>query len=83
MSKRVLVVSARMGAGHHGAANEIISRMEQRGWETRLVDFLDASPFAGRFLERTYHFQIESAPWSYDLIYWLWSRVKFLAPMAT
>ncbi len=83
MSKRVLVVSARMGAGHHGAANEIISRMEQRGWETRLVDFLDASPFAGRFLERTYHFQIESAPWSYDLIYWLWSRVKFLAPVAT
>ncbi len=76
-------MSARMGAGHNGAANEIIAQMESKGWETKLVDFLDASPSAGKFLEKTYHFQIESAPWSYDLVYWLWSRIKILAPIAT
>lgn len=71
MSKRVLVVSARMGAGHDGAAREICRRLELSNIETKMVDFLDACPSVGRFLEDTYHFQLARAPWSYDLLYQL------------
>ncbi|MGC8481584.1 MAG: UDP-N-acetylglucosamine--LPS N-acetylglucosamine transferase, partial [Acidimicrobiales bacterium] len=77
------MVSARMGAGHDGAAQEICTRLEQRGYVTKIVDFLDASPRAGRFLHRTYHFQMEKSPWSYGAMYWAWSRFKVLAKLTT
>jgi UDP-N-acetylglucosamine:LPS N-acetylglucosamine transferase len=72
-----------MGAGHDGAAQEICTRLEQRGYVTKIVDFLDASPRAGRFLHRTYHFQMEKSPWSYGAMYWAWSRFKTLSKLTT
>ena len=76
MPKRVLVISARMGAGHDGAARELCIRLEKRGHQTKLVDFLDASPRVGKFLKKTYELQLSKAPWTYELIYrfWTWSR---------
>lgn len=80
MPKRVLVVSARMGAGHDGAAKELSTRLEKRGHQTQLVDFLDASPRVGRFLKKTYELQLERAPWTYDLMYRLWSWSSAIIP---
>ncbi|SHE31145.1 UDP-N-acetylglucosamine:LPS N-acetylglucosamine transferase [Ferrithrix thermotolerans DSM 19514] len=83
MSKKVLVVSARMGAGHDGAAAQICERLEARGFETKVVDFLDANVRIGKFLYDTYHFQMEKSPWSYELLYLLWSKVRSLSKVTT
>lgn len=80
MPKRVLVVSARMGAGHDGAAKELCTRLEKRGHQTRMVDFLDASPRFGKFLKDTYELQLARAPWTYDMLYRLWTWASFLTP---
>ncbi len=77
MSPRILVVSARMGAGHDGAAKELSRRLEAAGCRTRLVDFLDACPKIGRLLHFLYHLQLRAAPWSYEATYRIW----FLAPL--
>ncbi|MGH9067663.1 MAG: MGDG synthase family glycosyltransferase, partial [Acidimicrobiales bacterium] len=77
MVGRVLVVSARMGAGHDGAARELCRRLEAGGVATRTVDFLDSAPLIGRALKWVYERQLESAPWSYEAVYRLW----FLAPV--
>lgn len=80
MPKRVLVVSARMGAGHDGAAKELCTRLEKRGHQTQLVDFLDASPHVGRFLKRTYELQLARAPWTYELLYRVWTWTTLITP---
>lgn len=80
MPKRVLVVSARMGAGHDGAAKELCTRLEKRGHQTKMVDFLDASPKVGNFLKNTYELQLERAPWSYDLLYRIWTWTSIFTP---
>jgi UDP-N-acetylglucosamine:LPS N-acetylglucosamine transferase len=83
MAKRILVVSARMGAGHDGAAREICKKLDTYGYETKVVDFLDASPIAGRILYDTYHFQMERSPWSYSAMYWAWSKFNVLTRVTT
>lgn len=75
---RVLVVSARMGAGHDGAARELCRRLEERGAQTRLVDFLDAAPLVGRLLLRGYGAQLRAAPWTYEATYRIWFLVPVL-----
>lgn len=80
MPKRVLVISARMGAGHDGAARELCVRLQKRGHETQLVDFLDASPKMGRFLERAYELQLSKAPWTYEILYRLSTWTRALTP---
>src|SRR6202521_6034157 len=78
-SRRVLIVSASMGAGHDGAARELSHRLEARGHETRIVDFLDMPPLGfGRFIRWTYQLQLRLAPWSYEALYRLWYVVPFL-----
>ncbi len=80
MPKRVLVISARMGAGHDGAARELCIRLEKRGHQTQMVDFLDASPRVGRFLKKTYELQLSKAPWTYELLYRIWTWTRALTP---
>ncbi|MGH9062476.1 MAG: MGDG synthase family glycosyltransferase [Acidimicrobiales bacterium] len=77
MTRRVLVVSARMGAGHDGAARELCRRLEAKGIQTRMVDFLDAAPWAGRLIKAVYELQLRAAPWAYEATY----RVWFLGPL--
>jgi four helix bundle protein len=75
MSRRILIVSASMGAGHDGAANELRKRLEHQGHQVRIVDFLDCCPFGiGWFIKVTYLLQLKVAPWSYDLTYRLAER---------
>lgn len=76
MARRILIVSASMGAGHDGAANELRRRLEAQGHHVRVVDFLDCCPFGiGWFIKVTYLLQLKVAPWSYELTYRLWYKM--------
>lgn len=52
---RVLVVSGSMGAGHDGAARELVRRLRGRGADTVSHDFLDALPPVHRPLLKGWH----------------------------
>lgn len=80
MGKRVLIVSARMGAGHDGAAKELAKTLSDRGFEVETRDFLDAAPLAGRFLERTYELQLDHAQWSYEALFRISTTIKSIKP---
>lgn len=76
MSRRILIVSASMGAGHDGAARELRRRLVADGHEVGIVDFLDCCPFGiGWFIKWTYLLQLRVAPWSYELTYRLWYKM--------
>jgi UDP-N-acetylglucosamine:LPS N-acetylglucosamine transferase len=65
-----LIISASMGAGHDGAANELARRLEAQGIEVRVVDYLVMIPFKlGGFVRWTYLFQLQRLAWTYDLTY--------------
>lgn len=71
----MLVVSARMGAGHQGAAEELARRLAARGRTTVIVDFLDAFPGPLPALwEWFYRYQLRYAPNSYESSYQLFYR---------
>ncbi len=70
MRRGILIVSASMGAGHDGAARELKRRLEARGHDVRVVDYLHMIPFRlGGFVRWTYEFQLKTIPWSYELTY--------------
>jgi UDP-N-acetylglucosamine:LPS N-acetylglucosamine transferase len=72
---RVLVISASMGAGHDGAARELSRRIEARGGEAVVVDFLDAFPRTlARLWRDFYVFQLRTMPESYESSYQLFYR---------
>jgi len=72
---RVLVISASMGAGHEGAARELARRVEARGGEAVVVDFLDAFPRPlARAWRSFYLFQLRTMPESYESTYQLFYR---------
>src|SRR2546421_7242206 len=77
-------MSARMGAGHDGAARELARRLRDEDHEVEIRDFLDALPWPlGTLLRRGYEFQIRHLPWTYELTYRLWCWLPFLvAPLA-
>src|SRR5262245_13921356 len=77
---RVVIVSARIGAGHDGAAKELARRLGERGSTTEVVDFLDLLPGPlGRLLCGFYHRQLQVAPRSWD---WLLGALGSPAPAA-
>jgi processive 1,2-diacylglycerol beta-glucosyltransferase len=79
--RRILVVSASMGAGHDGAARELAARLRQQGHVAEVRDFLDAGPLRlGKMLKRGYEFELRHVPSAYDATYRLWYRVPWLAP---
>ncbi|MFI5047138.1 MAG: glycosyltransferase [Acidimicrobiia bacterium] len=70
MRRSILVVSASMGAGHDGAAQELRSRLVAEGHRVDVIDFLDAVAFhIGPVLRWFYQVQLRLAPWSYELSY--------------
>ena len=83
MAKRVLIVSASMGAGHNGAARELERRLSDRGHEATVVDFLDCLPFGiGTLMPVLYEMQLRLAPWAYEATYRLWYLFPFVfAPL--
>src|SRR4051794_12454235 len=75
---RVLVVSASMGAGHDGAARELRRRMQARGVEVDVVDYLAHLPAGtGWFVRWFYGKQLSVAPKSYQLLYSTIERFAF------
>src|SRR5207248_5580970 len=72
---RALVISASMGAGHEGAARELSRRLEARGADAVVVDFLDAFPKPlARLWHDFYLFQLRTMPESYERSYQLFYR---------
>jgi UDP-N-acetylglucosamine:LPS N-acetylglucosamine transferase len=67
---RVLVVSGSVGAGHDGAADELIDRLEALGVRTDRRDYLDAVPLLGRIVLREgYSLSIGYAPGFFDWLF--------------
>lgn len=70
MGKRLLILTAGMGAGHDAVAAELARRMEIQKVETSVLDVLDLVPLKlGRGLRRMYSGMVRSAPWLYEGIY--------------
>jgi UDP-N-acetylglucosamine:LPS N-acetylglucosamine transferase len=70
---RVAVISASFGAGHDGAARELVREFALAGYTVTCHDFLDLvwRPF-GRTLRRAYESQLKVAPSSWG---WLLTKV--------
>ncbi|MFJ2033215.1 hypothetical protein [Streptosporangium sp. NPDC087985] len=77
--RRVLILSASMGAGHDQVAAELARRLASEGAEVEIIDVLQLLPFRlGPMLRGWYHWMIRRAPWLYELIY----RVFFVSKRA-
>src|SRR5882757_3650103 len=67
---RVVIVSASVGAGHDGAADELRRRLEADGFAVDRYDFLDLLPAGlGKLLAGSYHQLLCRAPGGYQRIY--------------
>lgn len=77
---RAVVISARVGAGHDAAANELARRLAGAGLAVDRYDFLDQLPGpAGRMMCDSYHNMLLSAPWSYRMLYGVLDRSRALS----
>jgi processive 1,2-diacylglycerol beta-glucosyltransferase len=75
----VLIVAASVGAGDIGNARELARRLESRGHDATVRDFLDAAPFGlGKALARGYEAELRHAPWAYELLFGLWYWLPLL-----
>lgn len=73
-SARVLVISGSVGAGHDGAADELISRLAKRGVAAERRDFLDALPRPFRYILRDgYRLSVGYVPAFFD---WLFASLE-------
>ncbi|MEU5992354.1 hypothetical protein ABZ806_25570 [Spirillospora sp. NPDC047418] len=70
MGKRLLILTAGMGAGHDAVAEELARRMAPQDVEASVLDVLDLVPLRlGRGLRRMYEGMVRSTPWLYEGIY--------------
>jgi diacylglycerol O-acyltransferase / wax synthase len=70
--RRVLVVSADIGGGHHATGRALQERVERRwpGSRVRWVDTLDLmGRWVGPAFRRTYVTNVEVTPWLYEFFY--------------
>ncbi|MGZ3114124.1 MGDG synthase family glycosyltransferase [Streptomyces sp. H62] len=73
--RRLLVLSASMGAGHDTVAAELVRRAEERGETAVTVDVLTLLPYGlGGALRRFYRGSVRHFPWAYALLYRLFLR---------
>ena len=71
---RVLVISGSVGAGHDGAADELVSRLAKLGVAADRRDFLDALPRACRYMLRDgYRLSVGYWPAFFD---WLFASLE-------
>lgn len=67
---RVVVFSARVGAGHDAVARELTARLSEAGLRVDRHDFLDTLPGpVGRLMLGSYQRMLERAPWTWRLLY--------------
>ena len=72
--RRVLILSASMGAGHDGAARELGRRLELTGHDVRIRDYLPTVPLGlGYFIRWFYEMQLEHAPGTYE---WHYAKMR-------
>jgi UDP-N-acetylglucosamine:LPS N-acetylglucosamine transferase len=70
-----------MGAGHDGAARELVHRLQRAGHEAEMRDFMTSAPLKiGDAVKASYEFQMKHFAWTYDLTYRLWYLLPFLLP---
>lgn len=75
MSRRFLVVSARMGAGHDAVATELGRRLRGHGHQVLRTDVLDLlPPGVGPALLSGYRAGIRHQPWTYQAVYAMFFR---------
>jgi UDP-N-acetylglucosamine:LPS N-acetylglucosamine transferase len=68
--RNVAIISASVGAGHDGAANELARRLREAGFSVDLHDFLDLLPASlGRLLRQSYALQLRAAPESWERLF--------------
>jgi UDP-N-acetylglucosamine:LPS N-acetylglucosamine transferase len=68
--RRITIISARVGAGHDGAAAELALRLGAAGFAVDRRDFLDLLPAGlGRVLAATYRRMLTWAPAGYQRLY--------------
>ena len=67
---RVLILHAAVGQGHVGAARELARRLQERGVDTEVRDFLDALPALVRWVLRDgYQPTVEHLPQVFDRLF--------------
>ncbi|WP_329560947.1 glycosyltransferase [Kitasatospora sp. NBC_01266] len=67
---RALVITGSVGAGHNGAAFELVRRLAARGVEADCRDYLDALPRRYRLLLRDgYEFTAGRTPWAFEWLF--------------
>lgn len=77
---RAVIFSARVGAGHDAAADELARRLRGAGLGVDRLDFLDQMPGPlGRLLCDSYHNMLLTAPWTYRALYGALDRSKALS----
>jgi len=63
---RVVIVSAGVGAGHHGFTAELARRLDKRGFAVDALDFMELLPGpSGAASVRLYNRTLHHAPWVY------------------
>ncbi len=84
--KRMLILTAGMGAGHDEVAGELAARLAEVGVETEIIDVLDLLPLRlGAALRWWYRLMVRSMPWLYEGIYRVFfvsSRAPSTSPLA-
>ncbi|WP_394854431.1 MGDG synthase family glycosyltransferase [Streptomyces albogriseolus] len=69
-ARRVLVLSASMGAGHDTVARELVRRARAQGHEADAADLMRLLPYGtGSGLRAFYRTSVRHAPWVYDGLY--------------
>ncbi|WP_456302559.1 MGDG synthase family glycosyltransferase [Streptomyces tendae] len=73
--RRLLVISASMGAGHDTVAAELVRRARERGDAAEVVDVLALLPYGlGAVLRCFYRGSVRHFPWAYAALYRLFLR---------
>jgi UDP-N-acetylglucosamine:LPS N-acetylglucosamine transferase len=81
--RRITIVSASVGAGHDGAAQELARRLRDDGFEVDTHDFLELLPgMLGRVLCRAYALQLQVAPDTWGLLFTALDRFRPLVAVA-
>jgi UDP-N-acetylglucosamine:LPS N-acetylglucosamine transferase len=71
-SRRWVVLTAAMGAGHDQVAAALADRIRGRGDQVLVVDLLEVLPAGvGRGIRRGYAVMLRGAPWLYESIFWM------------
>ncbi len=77
--QRILILWAAIGGGHEAMAHALRCELERAGHEVVSIDGLRSmSPRFERLLRSVYRFQLEHAPWNYELLF----RLVDLTPIA-